>query len=404
LRVLMLSQFYPPLIGGEERYVRDLSIQLAARGHEVSVATLRHPDASPHQVDNGVNVFRIQGTLQRADWLFTDVQHRHVPPFPDPELVSSLQRLVGDIRPDVVHAHNWLVSSFLPIKKSSRARLVLTLHDCSRVCSKKSFMFANLPCSGPGFLKCMQCATEHYGALKGVPTTAATWMMRRSERHLVDMFLPVSQAVAVANNLGCDGVPFHVIPNFVPDTVEETSDAFVKPYTAQLPPGDYVLFVGAGAYKGTDVVLRAYADLHHPPPLVMIGPDPLPPSAIPAGVHMFQGWPHAAVMAAWKRSLLGLVPSTCMDACPTVVLEAMAASRPVIASRIGGVPDLVADGETGILVEPGDAIALRHAIQRLVANPEMGQQMGRAALERVRQFRASAVVPRIEHVYRELVA
>jgi glycosyltransferase involved in cell wall biosynthesis len=228
--------------------------------------------------------------------------------------------------------------------------------------------------------------------------------MGRTERRLVDMFLPVSGAVAVANCLKRDRLPFQIIPNFVPDESECEADGAVDAYVEQLPREDYLLFVGAGRYKGAHVAIQAYAELDNPPPLVMIGSGSLMPSQSPPGVHFFQGWPHSAVMAAWRRSLIGLAPSTCPDACPTVVIEAMTAGSPVIASRIGGVPDLVVDGETGLLIPPGDAGALRSGIRRLLADPALRQRMGRAAQRRVRQFRASAVVPRIEQVYRELIA
>jgi glycosyltransferase involved in cell wall biosynthesis len=67
------------------------------------------------------------------------------------------------------------------------------------------------------------------------------------------------------------------------------------------------------------------------------------------------------------------------------------------------VADLVVDGETGILVEPGDSTALRQAIELLLANPDLRQRMGQSALRKVVEFQASTIVPRIEHVYEELL-
>ena len=60
------------------------------------------------------------------------------------------------------------------------------------------------------------------------------------------------------------------------------------------------------------------------------------------------------------------------------VVEAMAAGRPVVASRAGGIPELVADGRTGLLVEPGDPLALADALLTLLADPERARAMGAA--------------------------
>jgi glycosyltransferase involved in cell wall biosynthesis len=84
-------------------------------------------------------------------------------------------------------------------------------------------------------------------------------------------------------------------------------------------------------------------------------------------------------------------------------MEAISNGRPVIASRIGGLVDLVADGETGFLVQPGDSSALQQAIERLLADADLRRCMGQAALRKVVEFQASAVVPRIEQVYQEVL-
>ncbi len=94
--------------------------------------------------------------------------------------------------------------------------------------------------------------------------------------------------------------------------------------------------------------------------------------------------------------------STCLDACPTTALEAMACARPLVGSRIGGITDLIADGETGFLVPPNDASALRRAMARLIADPELRARMGEAAGRRAAQFKAKAVVSEIEEVYHSL--
>ena len=86
-------------------------------------------------------------------------------------------------------------------------------------------------------------------------------------------------------------------------------------------------------------------------------------------------------------------------------LEAMALSKPVIACRVGGTPEVVVDGETGLLVAPGNASELARALERLLANPEEARRMGAAGQARVREaFDLEHMVLRIEQVYRNLVA
>src|SRR5690242_20326627 len=116
MRVLMLSQFYPPTLGGEEQHVQALGKALAARGHSVAVATLGQRGLPEREQDGAVRVYRLQGAAQRIPWLYQESVRRHTPPAPDPELTWRLRRVLAEERPAIVHAHNWLVHSFLPLK------------------------------------------------------------------------------------------------------------------------------------------------------------------------------------------------------------------------------------------------------------------------------------------------
>lgn len=406
MRILMLTQFYPPYIGGEERHVRNLSARLAARGHEVAVATLGNHDLPAFEQDQGVRIYRMRGTMQRMTWLFSDDNRRHAPPFPDPELSLELRRIVARERPQIVHAHNWLIHSFLPLKPWSGAKLLLTLHDHSLLCPKKKLIYGDAHCDGPNLSKCLRCVGEHYGMTKGAPVLLANRLMSAIERGAVDMFVPVSQAVATDNQLHGRGLPVRVIPNFVPDDVG-VLPAEPHPYLAQLPAEPFMLFVGAfGRYKGLDVLLRAYRELKDAPPLVIIGyqtPEyPIRTTEFPPNTLVLRDWPHEAVMQAWQRCLFGLAPSTWSEPCPTVAMEAMALGRPVIGTRMGGLTDLIVDGETGLLVPPDDHAALRQAIITLLADADLRARMGQAGKRKVVEFQAGNVVQRMEQLYREL--
>ena len=87
-----------------------------------------------------------------------------------------------------------------------------------------------------------------------------------------------------------------------------------------------------------------------------------------------------------------------------VLLEAMAAGRPVVATAVGPVPEVVADGETGLLVPPGDPAALAEAILRVLGDPGLAERLGRAGRDRVqRTFRLEQMVARTDALYRELL-
>ena len=81
------------------------------------------------------------------------------------------------------------------------------------------------------------------------------------------------------------------------------------------------------------------------------------------------------------------------DVFPTVILEAMASARPVVSTRLAGIPELVVDGETGMLAPPGDSSALAHALGQLLRDPDLRSRFGNAGRERIEQhFRIEQTV------------
>ena len=171
MRILLLAQFFPPDIGGEERHVFNLAKALAGRGHEVAVATQRMADVPDQEtLTSGVRVHRFATAAMRLPGVYSSSRTHH-PPLPDPLGVRELSRITRQERPHVVHAHNWIVNSALALRRSSPTRwrfgLVLTLHDFSHVCATKRLMRMGSPCEGPAVARCLPCATAHYGPGRG---------------------------------------------------------------------------------------------------------------------------------------------------------------------------------------------------------------------------------------------
>jgi glycosyltransferase involved in cell wall biosynthesis len=99
---------------------------------------------------------------------------------------------------------------------------------------------------------------------------------------------------------------------------------------------------------------------------------------------------------AWVQA----VPSISHEPFPNVATEAMMRGVPVVASRIGGLPEIVEHGETGFLVPPGDSVGLGDALTELVTNRQQAERMGRAGRERARRrFSMEQTVSRFERLY-----
>jgi glycosyltransferase involved in cell wall biosynthesis len=159
-----------------------------------------------------------------------------------------------------------------------------------------------------------------------------------------------------------------------------------------------------------DVLFTAYRRLvdewsggEPAPALVCVGtwrPDTPP---VPPGVLVRHDVPHAEVMAAWHGAAAGVVPSI-MEAMGQVAVEALLARTPLIASRTGGLIDMIRDGESGLHVPPGDASALCAALSRVLTDDALADRLRTAGYHRGLDFTAARVVPQIEEVYRACVA
>jgi glycosyltransferase involved in cell wall biosynthesis len=367
------------------------------------VATTTHRGAPAFEIRDGVRVHRLGGVTSRLAGAYKSDRRFH-PTAPDPGIVRGLARIAASERADIVHAHSWIVYSFLPLKRRSGARLVVTLHDYSLICAKKTYLRGTALCDGPAYAKCVGCASDQYGIVKSA--ALVTGLQLSGLLHArVDHYVAASRAVRdEMARVMHPSAPMEVLPSFVADGAAEAAARAPRP--PFLPDGDFVLFVGAlGRHKGLDVLLEAWRSLQAPPPLVLIGTaQPDTPERFPDGVTVVQEASHGDVMAAWARALFGVVPSRSEGGGPIVLIEALACGRPVVASAVGGAPDLVVDGENGILVPPGDGVALRAGLRALLDDPALRARMAEAARLGVPALSLSAATDRMERVYRQTLA
>jgi glycosyltransferase involved in cell wall biosynthesis len=398
MRILMLSQFFHPIVGGEESMVHHLSQALARRGHEVGVATFGNGTLPAFDEDGPVKIYRIQPTVARLTALYGDDVRRHAPPAPDPEAVLALRRLVALHRPDIVHGHNWLVHSFIPIKRKCGVPLVVTLHDYSLVCPTKRLMHFGEPCSGPGFRKCMRCSAHYYGRIQGPLVALGQRTTTPLLKRATDLFMPVSPYVANRSELADGGVRYEVVANLLPDAYLASRSTGEE--IGGLPRAPFILFAGDLSHdKGVGILLDAHARMRSPIDLVLVGRPSALELGTPPGVHVLPPLPRALMPEAWSRCAIAVVPSLVQETFGLVALEALAAGRATVVTSAGNLPDLVADGETGFVVPPGDPASLAVALDRLASDGQLRSRLGDAARRTAAAYSESAVLPRVERLY-----
>jgi glycosyltransferase involved in cell wall biosynthesis len=413
VRVLITSDFFRPFIGGAERQVELLARELAARGHGVDVATVWHDGLPLVEEVDGVGVHRLRGTTTATSRFSRDGGRRFHPPLPDPGITVGLRALIRERQPDVVHANGWIAYSCAAAVARGGPSLLLSVRDYGYSCPTRNLLEdGRRISSGPAPLKCLRCAARQYGPAKAMAAVGGVFAGRPLLRRTVRGVHSVSRFVEtiVRRDLLSDPdvaarVRFERIPDIVPSAGEAAGaaplDAVSRSAVERLPATPYILFVGQlQAHKGLLVLLDAYRRMPAPPPLVLIGTRwPDTPRDLPAGVTLLEDVPHAAVMAAWRGCLFGVAPSVWPDPLPGVVREAMAVGRAVVATDVGGNPDMVEDGRTGILVPPGDAAALCRAMSRLAGDAALRERLGAAAEASVAELTAGAIAGRFEALY-----
>lgn len=407
MRILIATDHFPPFIGGAHRQAQLIARGMVERGHEVTVATPWHGGLPLAEADHGVEVCRVRQLRTAIPALVRDERQRHQPPFPDPVTVAGLRKLITKFEPEIIHAYGWLAFSVAIALGRKRIPMLVSARDYGYFCATRTLLRKGAPCSGPAPLKCLACSGEYYGRPKGwlaavgVAVSKPVLARKMTGLHSVSSYVhdvTVEHMKTPGNNL-----VEVTIPSFQEQPSSEGID--IDGWLARLPREPFILFVGAfRKVKGLETLFSAYRQLESPPPLVLMGtyerdsPANFPPEAI-----VLTDVPNAAVMAAWDEAMFGVMPSLWPEPLGATVAEGMSRGRPVIGTQLGGHADMLTDS-AGVLVPQGDVGALREAMEGLIADPRRREEMGRAAAERARSFRAENVLPRFEEAYRTVIA
>jgi glycogen(starch) synthase len=408
LRILHATDSFFPNVGGLELSIAELVGAQVSRGRAVAVATPAHPDAPEREDLDGAQIHRLPMAMAHVPGAYVDRTHLFFPPCPDPLFARAFAEVIRRFRPDVIHAHGWILYGVLGAARRAAVPVVATTHDHSQVCATKTMLYhGDTLCSGPGLRKCLGCAYAHYG-LKGIPLAAGLHQLGSRRHRDVAQWMAISSAVAARGSAPrpADRSPIEVIPTFIEDDLLALAS---DERTAKRPDfvpatGSYLFYAGAlGTHKGVDVLLDAHARLRAggvDVPLVLAG---LPRSdfRIPerSGVIVVTHVPQRAVVAAWRHAVVGVVPSLVPEGFGRVAVECLAAGTPCVVSAIGGLLDVVDDGVEGIHVPPGDAAALACALSRLLGDERLRLRLGAAGPVKAARFTLSRVMPRLDAVY-----
>jgi glycosyltransferase involved in cell wall biosynthesis len=395
VRVLLVNAFHY-LRGGVERTYLDESRWLAAAGHEVAHLAIRDPRNLPSPTaahfapaadfGEGASALRQLVQLPRAIW--------------SGPAARSAQAVVREFRPEVAHLHapsRYLTPSILRPLERAGVPVVMTLHDFKPWCTNRILFAQGAPCERcRGGRHWRSLAT---GCVQDSRLKSAVGMVEAYAHDLVGAYRAVRLWIAPsrfvlgkAGEFGVDDARLRLLPHGV-EGAEVAAGHPAPPPVADaaappaIPGGRYVLFAGRLSVEKGVRLLPALAMRIAPVPLVVVGEGPL------------RAWLDAQVASLPNLRLLGyradaelaalranaavvVVPSLFYEHFCYTAAEALLDARPVVAARIGAIPELVEHEVTGLLAAPGDAHALAEAVARALEDPDAARwaETGRARL------------------------
>lgn len=361
MKILLMNKYLYPR-GGAETYVLELGKLLRDKGHEVEYFGMAD---EKNMVSN-----RIDALVSPMDFS-RGLRKNPLAPF---RLIYSgharraLRRILTDFQPDVIHLNNiyyhlspsvLLESAAYRRKAGKPVQILLTAHDYQTVCPNYKLLDGRgrlcEKCSSGNYLHCIRNRCVHHSMARSILAAAEGFVWR-----CIPAYRQVDRVICCSDFLKSKlehrrefREKCVMIHNFAPEVTQ-----------TEVPPDDYILYFGRFApEKGMDTLLEAAAQM---PDLsfLLAGsgelPEQLPVNVCPVG-HK-SGEELEKLIRAAK---ITVCPSRWYENSPFSVIESLRYGTPVVASRIGGIPELVRDGETGLLFTPGDAEDLERKIRTL---------------------------------------
>lgn len=379
MKIAIFASAFHPSFGGVEELTRQLAHAHLRAGHQVIVVTERWPrDLPADERFEGIPIrrfpMRVPATSWKSKFTFA-LTHGYIR--------SQVAEVVREFGADVLHVQ--CVSSTtlyaLHVRRRTGIPLVVTLQgeltmDAAGIFQK------------PGIAqKIMHKALREADFITACSAHALHEAEDFHARNLRDRA--------------------RVIPNGI--RLEDFSKA--KPYAHGKP---YILAMGRHVrQKGFDVLLRAFADageLGHDLLLAGDGDERQGLRQLTSELNLGGRvhWPGQAdrtlAVQLFKGCSFFVLPSRADEGLPVVCAEAMASGKAIIASRVGGVPEIVLDGETGVLVPAEDVRALAAALQRLAGDGELCERMGASGAERVKAYDWVTLAEDYRSIYNKTIA
>jgi glycosyltransferase involved in cell wall biosynthesis len=406
MKILLVNKFFY-LQGGTERYLFALQDLLESYGHETIPFAMAHPKNVKNEF-SGYFVSQVDVSKPRLSWSGAKAAGRVVYSF---EAAAKLRKLIRDTKPDVAHIQNvyhQLSPSVLKVLKEENIPAVQTIHDyaylspsyglfdhgaiCERVRPRRYWRAILHRCVKNSFMaSALDAFAYRFHTTFGL-----------DERLVGRLIAPSEFVKNKFAEWGRNVFKMEVVPHFIDTTL----------YEPQYAPGAEIAFVGRlSEEKGVGVLLAAMEKLPHLK-LKVIGSGPMEKKlkdycelAELKNVRFLGHLGHTAVMEEIASSRFVVVPSLFYETFGYLPVEAACMGKTVIASKIGALPEIIKDGETGILVPPGDAKELASAIGKLAADEPAIRQMGKAGRAYAEAaFRPEDHYERLMEIYNSVMA
>ena len=367
----------PDLQGGALIYAKALRRHMEDRGHECTL--LGFPETQPLQGQDVISLQR-QGHNVLAAKTFRKLDF-------DPFLFQAVRRAIRRIEPDVIHVHNFAQAGNALLAACAPQPTFYTVHDLSICCplSGRSTDPEGRLCNGHFGYSCYRrgCFSFRVWVEQGLfrePVKA--WFLRRKASVLF------VHSRSLAERLEAFGLKPVLLPRYV--------DPEGFPFSPYDRASFRILFVGYLAdTKGVARLIEAFQMVSGQIPgatLEIVGDGPereryVELAGQEGGKIRFHGEvPHEEVSRFYQQAALVAVPSQIPETGPFTALEAMSTGRPVVATHLGGLAEVIVDGRTGLLFDPEDVRGLAEGMVWLLEHPERAMKMGaegRSEIERM---------------------